>query len=101
MFQTNEVLKLFDKTNDDLERAIITEKAYLEVVTSQVEQLRELLFEESHHKNQFKGLSTLQERQINSLGIKHIRHTSEIERNLTMMNEQINDCIDKGQVTLK
>ena len=51
LFELNETLKLYDKTNDDLELAIRAERGYLEVVMKQVDQLRELLHEEIHHKN--------------------------------------------------
>jgi septal ring factor EnvC (AmiA/AmiB activator) len=101
IFTTNETLKLYDKTNDDLEKAINTEKAYLEYVSGQVNELRKLLYEENHHKDQYKGLANMQEKKIHSLGQKHIRNTGQLERHLTVMNEQIQSCIDSGAVTLK
>lgn len=76
LFKHNETLKLYDRTIDDLERALKTEKAYCEIVKEQITELRALLAEELHHKNQFKGLDSLQKKQIQSLGQKHIRNTS-------------------------
>jgi len=35
------------------------------------------------------------------MGMKHIRDTSELERGLTTMNTQIEDCIKKGTVTVQ
>ena len=51
LFKYNETLKLYDRTIDDLERALKTEKSYCDIVQSQVDELRELLSEELHHKN--------------------------------------------------
>ena len=70
LFSTNESLKLYDKTITELQKAIQTEKVYVDTVKGQVKELRKLLAEEVKHKEQFKGLACMQKKNIDSLGMK-------------------------------
>ena len=43
----------------------------------------------------------MQKKQIGTLGVKHDRNTDQLERGLANMNEQINENIKKGYVSVK
>ena len=42
LFSANDTLKLYDKTVQDLKRAIVTEKAYIKTLNDQLGELRKL-----------------------------------------------------------
>ena len=66
-----------------------------------IKKLKEMLNEEQIQRDELKQLQTLQRKQIETLGIKHDRNTSQLERNLTGMNECINEAVQKGHVSIK
>ena len=101
LFNTNESMKLYEKTIDDLKKAVNTEKAYLVTLNEEVDQLRKLLLEEKELKEQYRGLDLLQRKKINALGDKHMQGTHQLERGLTLMNDTINNTINKGIISVQ
>ena len=94
-------MKLFDNTIKDLKRAICTEGACVEVLKNQIKDLQIILNEEQIQRDDLKGLSFLQKKQIETLNIKHNRNTDQLERNLSNLNEHINQTIKQGYIKVK
>ena len=101
LFVKNDTMKLYDRTIDDIKRALQMEKQYVQKLTYEINQMKEIVAEEQIQRDEYKGIQTLQRKQIGTLGIKHDRNTQQLERNLSNMNEHINDAINKGHISIK
>lgn len=101
VFVKNDTLKLYDKTLKDMSKALEIEKAFQSDLEDKVKQMKDLLHEEQIQRDELKQLQMLQRKQIDTLGIKHDRNTSALERNLNGMNDCINDAVQKGHVSIK
>ena len=91
-----ETLKVFDATNQQLNQAVVTEKKYIQKKNREIQELREILREETKQRDQFLQTAMLQRKQIGTLTQKHEKETAQLERGLSIMNEGISDCIKTG-----
>lgn len=109
MFSLNETIKLYDKRHmkeklptrksgydvkpfknvvlTDMKRAIATEEACKTTLQDQIAQLRKLLLEETHQRDELKHTVAIQRKKIHALGFKHIKHTNHLEHGLSAMND--------------
>lgn len=68
-------MKLYDKTIEDLSKALNIEKNFHSKLEEQIKELKNILNEETIQRDEYKGLQKLQRKQIETLGIKHDRNT--------------------------
>lgn len=87
LFTKNDSLKLYEKTINDLRKALVTEKAYIQTLQEQVGEVKHILNEEQVQRDELKQFQYMQRKQIETLGIKHDRNTGLLERGLTNMND--------------
>lgn len=109
LFSLNETIKLYDKRHmkeklptrksgydvkpfknvvlTDMKRAIATEEACKTTLQDQIAQLRKLLLEETHQRDELKHTVAIQRKKIHALGFKHIKHTNHLEHGLSAMND--------------
>lgn len=52
-------MKLYDRTIEDLKKAIEVEKQFLESLHTQVKEMKAIVAEEQTQRDEFKGLQTL------------------------------------------
>ena len=52
-------------------------------------------------RDELKGFQHLMRKQIHTLETKHNNQTEALERGLSTMNEQINDLVTKGYISVK
>lgn len=92
---------MYDKTVQDLKRAVVTEKAYIVSLNNQIAELRALAQEETVQRDELKGFSHLMRKQIGTLNTKHNNNTDALERGLSLMNEQIDSMLTQGYISVK
>jgi hypothetical protein len=71
----------------DMKRAVATEEACKTTLHDQIAQMRKLLQEETHQRDELKHTVALQRKQIQTLGFKHIKSTNHLEHGLSAMND--------------
>jgi len=123
LFRINETIKLYDKRHmkeklpqrktgydvkpfknvvlTDMKRAVATEGACKTTLQEQIKQLRKLLIEETHQRDELKHTVALQRKKMQTLGFKHIKHTNHLEHGLSAMNDQVEGTAKEALKNIK
>jgi hypothetical protein len=101
LFTANDTMKLLQQTIYDLQRANTTEKAGLKTMQNQIKELRKLLHQETIQRDEIRGLNTLMRKKIATLDTKHTRRRNELDEGLSLMNNQLDQMVEKGYISVK
>ena len=80
-------MKLYDKTIEDLSKALNIEKNFHSKLEEQIKELKNILNEETIQRDEYKGLQKLQRKQIQISRMK-IPHAQNVGRVVVRANRQ-------------